>query len=197
MQPPDGRGVIAAQVLVLALLGEIGRVERLEADEETPEARIHRALDEPGCEHGVHRAGGLPEPSHAPHAVEERRREAAIAEQVIVEEVEMASGQAVDLGQGSVHGSRVERPPALEEGLLVAEVADVRTPARHDDGVGDEVEAALDEIAANRREACQRADRRSIDALGMAAREVREEPRPGVLAGPQEDRVGMGGRLVG
>ena len=82
--------------------------------------------------------------------VEQRRGEAAVAEQMIVEEIEMAPGQARDLGERVVHALRVERSAALEERVLVAEVAVLRTAARHDDRVGDEVAAPVDQIAADR-----------------------------------------------
>ena len=147
-------------------------------------------------QHGIHRAGGLPQPSHAAHAVEERRGEAAIAEQVIVEEVQMTAGQALDLGERVVHGLRVEGSPAFEERFLVAEVAHVRTAARDDDGVGHEIEPPLDQIAPDRRKTVERSHLRSIHALGSAAPEIGEELRPRVLAGADEDRVGVASRLL-
>ena len=61
--------------------------------------------------------------------VEQRGGEAAIAEQVIVEEVEMAAGQPRDLRERVVHPLRVERSPAFEERVLVAEVAVLRAAA--------------------------------------------------------------------
>ena len=193
----NGRGVVAAHVLVLPLLDEVVGVERLEPDEEASESRIHGALEKARREHGVHRAGGLPETAHAAHALEQRRGEAAIAEQVIVEEVQVTAGQALDLGQRRIDGLRVEGPPAFEERLLVAEVAHVRAAARDDDGVRDEVEPPLDQVAPDRRKAGQRPKRRLIDALRAAAPEVAQEPRPCVLAGPEEDRVGVRAGLVG
>jgi hypothetical protein len=47
---------------------------------------------------------------------------------MIVEEIEMASRQARDFGERIVHALRVERSTALEEGVLVAEVAMLRHP---------------------------------------------------------------------
>ena len=44
VQTADGRAVVAAQVLVLALLEQVRRVERLEADEEAAQAGIDRAF---------------------------------------------------------------------------------------------------------------------------------------------------------
>ena len=68
--------------------------------------------------------------------VEQRRREAAVAEQMVVEEIEMTAWQPLDLGQRIVHALGVERTAAFEEGVLVAEVAVLRTPAGDDDRVG-------------------------------------------------------------
>ena len=69
----------------------------------------------------------------------------------------MAAGQAFDFGERVVDALRVEAAAALEERILVAEVAVLRTAARDDDGVGNEVGGAADEIAANRRNALERA----------------------------------------
>ena len=150
--------VVAAHVLVLPLLDEVRRVERLEPDEEASQSCIDGALEKTGREHGIHGPGGLPEASHAAHAVEERRGEAAIAEQVIVEEVQMTAGQPLDLGERRIDGLRVEGASAFEERLLVAEVAHVRAAARDDDGVRDEIEPSLDQVAPDRRKAGQRPD---------------------------------------
>jgi hypothetical protein len=49
-----------------------------------------------------------------------------VAEQVVVQEVQVAAGQPLDLGQHLVHGSGVERLTTLVEGVLVAELAVVR-----------------------------------------------------------------------
>ena len=169
MQAVNGGGVVAPHVLILPLLGKVRRVERLESDEETAEPRRHRALEKIGREHGIHGSGGLPQASHAAHAVEERRGEAAIAEQVIVEKIEMTARQPLDLGQRRIDGLRIKRAPAFEERLLVAEVAHVRASARDDDRVGDEVELPLDQIAPNRRNAGQR-PQRAIDTRASRSR---------------------------
>ena len=103
----------------------------------------------------------------------ERFGKPPVAEQMIVEEVEMASGQPLDLGQRIVDPLGVEAAAALKEGVFVAEVAVLRTSARHDDGVGHEIVAALDEIAADRRHALQRAACcGGVDALRLAGAKV-------------------------
>ena len=166
-------------------------IERLEADEQAAEAGLHRTFEQIGREHRVDRACGLPEPAHAAHPVEECRRKAAVAEQVVVQEVEMAARQPLDFRQRGVDGLRVERSAALEERLLVAEVADVRTPARDDDRVRDQVETPLDQIAAHRAArppACVSSSGRRVRACRA---EVGEKARPRVLAGTEKDRVGV------
>ena len=81
----------------------------------------------------------------------------AVAEEMVIEKVEMASRQAVDFGESFVDTLRVETSAALKERVLVAEVAVLRTAARDDDGIGNEIRGATDEVAANRRNAFERA----------------------------------------
>jgi hypothetical protein len=92
---------------------------------------------------------------HALHAGEERLGKAAVAEQVVVEEVEMAAGEAVDLGQGVVDTLGVEAFATLKECVLVTEVAVLRAAARDDDGIRHEIVTSPDEVAANGRNALQ------------------------------------------
>ena len=115
---------------------------------------------------------------------------------MVVEKVEVASGESVDFGESVVHGLRVEAATTLEEGFLVAEVADVRTAARDDDGIWDEVEAASDQIAAHGREPFEGAHGGIVARRGHAGGVVGEEAGPGVLAGAGEDGIGMRGGLV-
>src|SRR5207302_1558525 len=115
--------------------GEVGGIERLEADEETAQSGFRRPLDDVAAQDGIDGRGALEEPSHPAHAVEQRRRESAVAEQVIVEKVEMPSRQPVDLRQRVVDALGVERASMLEERVLVAEVAVLRTAACDDDRI--------------------------------------------------------------
>src|SRR5687767_8554747 len=108
---------------------------------------------------------------------------------MVVEKIEVTAGQAVDLGKRGVDGLRVERAAAFEKRLLVTEIADVWTSARHDDRVGNQVQMSLDQIAADRRHLRQRARLRLIDPLRASAPEIGEECRPRIFAGPEEDRV--------
>jgi hypothetical protein len=146
---------------------------------------------------GVHRAGCLPQAPHAAHPFEERRGETPIAEQMIVQKVEMPPRQTVDLRKRRVHRLCVERAAAFEEGFLVTEVADVRTAARDDDRVRHQIEPPLDQIAADGRNLCQRTGLRAIDAVRTTSPKVREESRPRIFAWPQKDGVRVRCRLVG
>src|SRR5215469_10512017 len=84
----------------------------------------------------------------------------------------MPSGEAGDFGQRVVHALDIEGRPPAEEGVLVAEVAVLRTPAGDDDRIRDEVLAARDEIAANLRHARQRSPARRAVHRGRATRSV-------------------------
>ncbi len=116
---------------------------------------------------------------------------------MIIEEVEVSPGEAVNLGERSVHLLEVERPAPFEEGILVAEVAVVGTAAGHGDGVGDQVQLSPDQIAANLGETLQSPRPGDVDGLGSAAPQVLEESREGVFGGTQEDRVGVPSGLLG
>src|SRR6185369_6893332 len=134
---------------------------------------------------------------HAAHALKERRRETAIAEEVIVEKVEMPPRQAVDFRERVVHTLRVERSAALEEGDLVAEVAMLRASARDDDRVRHEVRAAADEVSPDWRYAVERPSRgRDIAGARPSGPVVVEESRERLLAGSQKDDVRVRRGLV-
>ena len=91
----------------------------------------------------------------------------------------MAAGQALDFCERSVNRLRVERAPAFEERLLVAEVAVLRAAAGDDDRIGDEIEVVLDEVAADRRQAAEVLLRRRGDGQDGADREDGREDRSG------------------
>ena len=122
--------------------GEVAGRQRLEADEDAAQARGGRMFDQIAVQDRIDGRGALEEAAHAAHAVEQRRGEAAVAEQVIVEEVEMAARQPLDLGERVVDPLGVERAAAVEERVLVAEVAVLRAAARDDDRVRHEVARA-------------------------------------------------------
>jgi hypothetical protein len=158
MKAADRRVVVASDVLVFALLAEIGGVDGLETDEQAPQPGRDRFLRQGrALQHRLDGPGCLPQPPHSGHSVEQGRGEARIAEQVIIEEVQVAAGQPVDFRERVINELRVELFPALEEGDLVAEVADVRAAARYHDRVRDQVQVPLDQVAADWRQPGQRA----------------------------------------
>jgi hypothetical protein len=159
VEPPDGRIIVAVEILELALLAEIRGAQRLEPDEKAAQASGRGALEQAWTKHGLDRGGRLPHSAHSLHAIEQRRREPHVAEEMIVEKVEMSAGQSVDLGQRIIDGLGIESAPVREKRLLVAEIARVRAPARDDDGVGDEIEVPPDQVAPDAREAFERSDR--------------------------------------
>ena len=112
----------------------------------------------------------------------------AIAEQVIVEEVQMPARQPIDLGERVVHALGVEGSAALEERVLVAEVAVLRAAARDDDRVRDEVRAAADQIAADRRHALERAAGRARRSGAAACRRGSRRETAGTSARPGRGR---------
>ena len=199
VQAADGGVVVGrgAEVLRLAGAQQVRLVQRLEADEEAAQPALDGLLEQAGPEHGLDRPGRLPEAAHPLEAVEERLGERRAAEEVVVEEVEVAAGEAVDLGESIVDRLHVERPAAAEERLLVAEVAEVRAAAAHDQRVRHQVPLALDEVAPRRRQAGEGPLGRAVQRLGPAGAEVAQERRPGVFARPAEHAVGVPGRLLG
>ncbi len=196
-RPRSAASLPAAEVLQLALGAQVVVAQRLEADEQAAAAGRDGLLEEAGLQHRLYRGGGLPDAAHAAHAGEEGARELRAAEEVVVQEVEVTTRQSLDLGQGVVERLQVERAAAREERLLVAEVAEVRAAARHDERVGHQVEPALDEVASRRRHALEGALVRPVDAARAAGAVVGQKSGPGVLAGAQEHRVGVLHRLVG
>ena len=164
-------------------------------DEDAPHPGRGR-LEEARPQHRVDRAGALEDAVHPAHPVEQGGREPRVAEQVVVEEVDVPAGHPVDLRQRPVDRLRVERDPACVERVLVAEVAMVGAAARDHDRVRAEVATPVDEVAADRWRLRERPRPGDVARRGLAAAQVREEHWPGVLAGTDEDRVGVGGRLV-
>jgi hypothetical protein len=120
-----------------------------------------------------------------------------LSQQVVVEEVEMPSGEPIDFGQRGIDALCVERSAALEEGVFVAEVTVLGAAARDDDRVGDQVAAPGDQIAANRRQLIERASGgRLIDALRVTIAKILQEGGKRLLARAEDDRVGMRGGFV-
>ena len=198
VQPTGHGGVIASEVLPFVAAGEIAGGERFEAYKQTAQPRVGGPLDEIAAQNGIHCRRALKQAVHAAHAVEESAREALVAEQVIIEEVQMPAGQPGDLGQCIVHALGVEAAPALEKGILVAEVTVLGTPAGDHNRIGHEISRPLDEIAPDRRQPLERAARRRLIPPARAAgAEVGEELGKCLLAGTEEDGIGVGRGFVG
>src|SRR6185436_15424135 len=100
-------------------------------------------------------------------SVEEGPSEAFVAQEVIVEEIEVPTRQAIDLAQRIVHGLGVEPPTAGEEGVAITEVAGVRAPAGDHDRVRHEIPLASNQISANGRRALERALCRVVSRRGI------------------------------
>jgi hypothetical protein len=197
VQPAHRFGVVLRAVLQLVLRAQVLRTQGFEADEQAAQPARRGLLDQAGMEYRSYRRAGLPQPPHAAHPLEERGREARIAKHVIIQEVEMAARQAFDLFERIRDQLRVERFASAEEGVLVAEVAVVRAAARDHKRVRREIQAPLDQVAARLGQACEAAHRRAIHRPRMPRAKIREEARPGVIAGAEEDRVGMPQRFLG
>src|SRR6187549_2236317 len=121
-----------------------------------------------------------------------------MAKQMVVEKVQMTPWQPRDLRKGVVDALGVKRSPAFEERVLVAEVAMLRTAAADDDRIGNEIEMAIDQVAANGRHALQRSiRRRHVTAIGPAGAEIIQKLRKRLFPRAEEDDVGMPRRLIG
>src|SRR5207249_12184465 len=128
--------VAAAKVLALAGALEAARRQCFEPDEQAPESRGRRVFDHIIAQDRVDACGALEDAAHPLHAAEQISREPGIPEQMIVQEIEMSSGQARDFRKRIVHQLRVERASSREKTVLVAEGAMVRTASRDDNRVG-------------------------------------------------------------
>ena len=151
--------IVASEVLAFVATAEIFLGEGFKSDEDAAQAGFGGFFDEVSAEDGIDSCSTLKEAAHTFHSGENGFREVTIAEEMVVEEVEMTAGQPFDLSESFVDTLRVKAAAALEEGILVAEVAMLGTTAGDNDGVGNEVGGAADEIAANRWNALKRAAR--------------------------------------
>src|SRR5689334_25439578 len=115
---------------------------------------------------------------------------------MIVEEIEMPPRQPRNLAERVVYLLRVERFAPFEEGLFIAEVADVRASARYHNRVGDEIVAALDQVTPDVWNALKCADGRGIDRRWVARPVVRQEGRPCIFAGAEKDAIRMVGGFL-
>src|SRR4029077_7222419 len=137
------------------------------------------------------------QPSHSTHAVEECLGEGRTPEQVVVEKIEVASRKALDLRECALDWLDVVLFPAFEEGNFVAEVAYMRTAARDDDRVRDEIFVTLDQIAADRRRTKEGPLLREVARTWPTAPQISEELRPCVIAWSEKDSVRVGFGFLG
>ena len=87
MQAADRAVVVSSQIGMLVLRSQPRGIERLESDEQAAQAGLDRLLQEARPEYGLDRAGGLPDASHAAHALEQCSGKAGIPQQVVVEKI--------------------------------------------------------------------------------------------------------------
>ena len=60
----------------------------------------------------------------------------SIAEEMVVQEVEMPPRKPDDLGKGGIDRLRIVRPAAFEKRFLVTKIADIRTTTRNHNRIG-------------------------------------------------------------
>ena len=198
VQPLRDRGIVAAEILTLVAAGQVRRGQRLEPDKDASESGLRGPLDEVAAKDRIHGRGTLEESAHAAHAVKKGGREFRVAEKVVVKKVEVTARQPIDLRERVVYALGVERSATVEERVLVAEVAMLRTSARDDDGVWDEVATPLDQVAPDWRNPIQRAARRrDVPSRRRSPAEVLQELREGLFAWPEENGVGVSGGFLG
>src|SRR5262249_38763886 len=88
----------------------------------------------------------LPQPPHTPHGIEESGCEMRIAEEMVIQEVQVPARQTLDLRNSRINGLRVERAATFKKRLLVAKIANIGASARNHYRVGNEIQVPLDEI---------------------------------------------------
>jgi hypothetical protein len=115
---------------------------------------------------------------------------------MIVEKVKVTPRKASDLRECVVHHLRVEGAPTFKEAILVTEGTMMRAAPRHDDGVGHEIPMPLDEIPANRGKTFKRANCRFVASMRRPSEKVLQEPRKGVFARPENNRVRVQRRFL-
>jgi len=64
--------------------------------------------------------------------MKEISREPRVTQEMIIEEIKMAAGKPLNLGESVVYDLRVERTSSFEEAVLVTEGAMMWTSARND-----------------------------------------------------------------
>ena len=94
MEAAGHRRVVAAEVLEFVTAGEVPRRQGLEPHEEAPQAGLRGPHDQVAAQNRIDGRRALKQTVHPAHTLEQRGGKARIAEQMVVEEIEMTSGQA-------------------------------------------------------------------------------------------------------
>src|SRR5262245_21412078 len=116
---------------------------------------------------------------------------------MVIQKIEMTSGQPVNFRESIVHALSVDRPTSVEKCILVTEITVLGTSASNHNGIGYEVSPPLYQIAAERRHPIQRpSGGRSVNALRAARTKVCQECWKGLLARAKKNDIGMGRRFV-
>src|SRR5881296_1444556 len=108
MQPASRCIIVAPEVLELALFEKVRARQRFESNEQAAQSPFNGMFEQVRGKHRVDSAGSLPQTPHAAHALEQRGGKPSIAEEMIVEKIEMAAREALDLCKCRVHGLGVE-----------------------------------------------------------------------------------------
>lgn len=93
-------------------------------------ARLCSPFDQMALENGVHGGRTLKEAIHSAHAVEQRRGEASVAQQMVIQEIQVASGEPGRFGEGRIDAHAKDRV-GVAPGLL-RERRGVQSAQRHE-----------------------------------------------------------------
>ena len=147
-------------------------------------ARPRGQLDRVVAQDRVDRRRSLKDAVHAVHAAEEFARESAIAEEMIVEEVEMRPGsRAISASASSTAACR--RIARLRRKRPCSRTCSDRTASRDDDEFGPDTRP-LDQVAPDRRQGLEVRSARLDSGAAACRRQGPQELREGVLAGPEK-----------
>jgi len=79
VQPPHRIILVIADILDLPLAAQIAKADGLKSDEEATQAASDCLLQQLRLQDGIDRTGGLPQPAHAAHSVEQSQCKAGVA----------------------------------------------------------------------------------------------------------------------
>src|SRR6185312_13672101 len=191
MKPLDGLFVVLTDVLALIALDKTRPAERFEAHEDASETGFRGFFNQVAFQDRVDGGSALEDPVHALHSLEEARGKPLMPEQMIVQEIEMSSRKPVDLRQRRIHLLGIEDSAAFEKRILIAKVAMMRTAARHDDRVGNQVPGPFDEVPPDGRYGRDIALAIAVDLLRIPQPVVPEECGERIFPRSDKDAVRM------